>query len=215
MTTRDTQGRFAVSRKKFAVIGLLLAGIFVYCAPMSANQGSKNIDPVTAEHLTNGDCERIDNALHCNFSDKETLRKWAETYPEHLEKEINELKIKAGLPSAILRRVCREEGLTDDDCPRILYGMAMQESKFGKLMIGDSGRSEGYFHILDIHKLSDSCKYDLECSARFSLKRMIRYGFESNRDVAVMAHNGTPGIPATLAYLSKVKTYMNGFDSLK
>lgn len=143
----------------------------------------------------------------CTFATQENLAKWK----VYLESEIKRLEEETGKPTAILTKVCRKNGFTDSDCPKILYAMAVQESFFGKVMTGDSGRSHGYFHILDIHKLPKSCSHDLECSADWSLKRMIRYGFKTNRDKAVMAHNGTPGTKTTLNYLAQVKKKMSLF----
>lgn len=136
----------------------------------------------------------------------ETLYKWHEWETNQLKQDVSKWKTKAGEPTAILSHVCRQNGITAKDCPITLYAMAQHESYFGKAMSGDGGRSQGYFHILDIHKLPKTCTHDLECSANFTLKRMIRYGYKTNPSVAIMAHNGTPGTPTTLRYLAAVNS---------
>lgn len=199
---------------KYPIVAFSLVGIFFFTVP-SIWQGSVEVDPVVALSFNAKDCTHEGEGLYCNFTDKATLRKWIETYPVVLEERLKELEFEAGRPSAILRKVCRDEGFVGDFCPSTLFGMAMTESRFGKAMVGDSGRSEGYFHILDIHKLTDDCKYDLECSASFSLRRMVRYGFKTNPDQAIRAHNGSPSNPLTLTYLLKVQNFAKGFSQLK
>jgi hypothetical protein len=134
----------------------------------------------------------------------EQLYKFKEWEVKEAGKDLEKWRKKAGEPTAILTYVCRQNGINSKDCPVTLYAMAQHESYFGKAMSGDGGRSQGYFHILDIHKLPKSCTHDLECSADFTLKRMIRYGYKTNPANAIMAHNGTPGIPATTRYLASV-----------
>lgn len=217
---REKNGRWTRERvsRWYAIVGVVIVGVLFFSfSPSSKHSSVSNVQAQeVVEHFQNGDCMREAGQLACSFTDKDTLRKWNETYPKKLEQELEGWKLKAGAPSAILKRVCRDEGFYDADCPRILYGMAKRESQFGTLMVGDGGRSIGWFHILDIHKnVTKACKMDLECSARFSLGRMIEYGFEQDRDRGIMAHNGTPGIPATVTYLNWVKTYMQDFDSLQ
>jgi hypothetical protein len=110
----------------------------------------------------------------------------------------------------VLKSVCLSRNQTKD-CYKILYGMAMTESRMNAFALGDSSMSLGFFQI---HKgyhpnVPDSCRTSLRCSAEWTLDRMIRYGFEKNTDVAIMRHNGTPNTHKTLAYLSEVKKYAN------
>lgn len=164
---------------------------------------SKNSSVDASEKNAGSNCSNIGNGVW-NCTDKETLAKWE----EYLNQEIQDWKEKAGEPVAVLTRVCRDHGFIDKDCPKILYAMAMQESYFGKVMTGDGGKSHGYYHIMYYNNVSNGCANDLQCSATWSLERMIRYGFGKNRDVAIMAHNGTPGTHTTLAYLNQVKNKM-------
>jgi len=139
-----------------------------------------------------------------NCSTPEMNQKWQ----DYLESEIDTLRADLGKPDSIFRRVCRTHDLLDADCPKILYGMAMTESRMKANTIGDGGKSKGYFQInRDYHAVPDSCAFDLECSADWTLTRMIRLGYATNWKTAVMKHNGTPGIPATVRYLNQVKKY--------
>ena len=107
-----------------------------------------------------------------------------------------------------LSSVCEAQGIKESDCPLILKAIATQESYFGKVMVGDGGRSAGWFHILDIHKLSMGCANSLECSAAWSLKRLIRNGFlsPSKKWWAVGTHNSyTPEINKRYAGEVKAK----------
>lgn len=110
--------------------------------------------------------------------------------------ETNEEKLEA---------VCQSKGISDTDCPRILKAMSMQESGFGKWMVGDNSRSHGWFHILNIHKdVSLKCALDISCSASWTLSRMIRNGYAQNKWHAVGTHNSyTPSVGA--AYAKAVK----------
>lgn len=147
-----------VAMRAFTVAMVLGVSLSVYRAPKA----------ITEPHMVVAKpCIEVSkNTFDC--TDEETKRKiaavkWIDT-PE--------------LPMAVLSRVCKKEGM-GDDCPKILKAMSLQESAFGKKMVGDQGRSIGWFHILNIHKLSTECKMDLECSAQWTLKRMIRNGFAS------------------------------------
>lgn len=140
--------------------------------------------------------------------DVNTLYKWHEWETKQLKKELENWMKKAGEPTAILTRVCRQNGVQDAKCPPTLYAMAAQESILGKAMTGDGGRSRGWFHIMDYHEVTDACALDLECSADWTLKRMLRMGFEKSRDTAIMLHNGTPNTPNTLRYLAAVNSKM-------
>lgn len=109
----------------------------------------------------------------------------------------------------VLQGVCTDNDVTNPDCARHLLGMARQESIFGKRMTGDNGQSHGFFHIMSYHKVSKECAYDLECSADWTLKRMISKGYNENPDNAIRLHNGSLTNPKTLAYLKAVKSKMD------
>lgn len=104
-----------------------------------------------------------------------------------------------------LKAVCDAQGIYNEDCPKILKAMSMQESGFGKWMVGDQGRSHGYFHILNIHKdVTLECASSLTCSATWTLKRMVRNGYKQDKWKGVASHNSyTPSVGA--AYAKAVK----------
>lgn len=151
--------------------------------------------------LSNG--ESIEPAVYVG-NNIQDLYKFKEWEMQETREAVEEWKKKAGEPTAILTYVCRQNGINSKDCPVTLYAMAQHESYFGKAMVGDGGHSHGYFHIMDYHKVPASCSENLECSADWTLKRMIRLGYKTNPGVAVMKHNGTPNTKATLAYLDSV-----------
>ena len=95
-----------------------------------------------------------------------------------------------------LSAVCEDQGIKEESCPKVLKAMATQESYFGKVMVGDGGRSHGWFHILNIHKdVSLACANDLTCSATWTLKRMVRNGYPKKLWWAVGTHNSyTPAV---------------------
>jgi len=151
-------------------------------------------------------CIKVDSTT-CDFTDQITKDKTAlqaklgrplKTYETSLDLDLS--------VTGILKNVCYKNGIEMIDCPKTLYAMAEQESYMGKAMTGDDGHSHGYFHIMDYNGVSLSCSEDLACSADWSLKRMIKYGYKTNPDRAVMIHNGTPNTKATLAYLAAVKS---------
>jgi len=79
--------------------------------------------------------------------------------------------------------------------------MAIVESSFGKNMIGDKGKSFGYYQIqLKLHKdVTMKCAMDLECSARWTLKRMKKNGYGKKPGTtdwfAISTHNSvTPSV---------------------
>lgn len=217
---RDRKGKWARKgvSKFYPILALVIVGIFIFCPKenYAKDQGILAAPLVEVpEWFKNGNCKHVEilegvrnYTISCSFADKEIQKRWNEDMQERLQKEVETWKRKAGEPTAILKRVCRNNGFIDSECPKILYAMALQESGMGKWMEGDGGRSHGYFHILNIHNLSKACTHDLACSADFSLKRMIRFGFKTNRDMGIRRHNGGPDDPDTLVYLQKVKSRM-------
>lgn len=99
-----------------------------------------------------------------------------------------------------LKAVCKENGMADEKnnevCWQTLWAMSYQESKLGWLPTGDGGKSRGWFHIqTKLHNITDACALDLNCSANWTLKRMILKGFPIYWTYSVQAHNGF-GTPA-------------------
>lgn len=100
-----------------------------------------------------------------------------------------------------LREVCKSKGF-GETCTKILYSMAKKESRFVNNIRGDYRKgvatAYGYFQIRrfddklrPMHKVDISCTDDLKCSAEWTLKRMMRFGFSENSYwLAVERHNG-------------------------
>lgn len=195
--------------KKRIILGLVAVGVLAFCLPSAykLGQGTRDVPPDVQKWLTDGSCTHDGKTLVCDFTDAATVKKWSKA----MESQVDFWKEQAGQPSAILTKVCRDHGFEDTDCPKILFGMASQESGMGKWMEGDQGRSHGFFHIMYYHNLARSCTDNLKCSASWTLDRMVRLGFATDRNTAIMRHNGTPGIPATVHYLAMVKLKMNKF----
>lgn len=94
-----------------------------------------------------------------------------------------------------LKKVCKENGMADEKnnevCWQTLWAMSYQESKLGWLPSGDGGRSKGWFHIqTKLHGVTEECAMDLNCSADWTLKRLISKGFPIYWTYSVQAHNG-------------------------
>lgn len=188
-------------------VGLIISALFCPPAMYAIDQGSRYIDPEVLKSFQTGQCKRNGSIIDCDYSDPSTVKKWANS----MEERIKQLEREAGKPMAILSKVCRDKGFDDADCPKILAAMAQHESLFGKQMVGDGGRSHGFFHIMDYHKVPASCSENLKCSAVWTLNRMIAKGFASNRDNAIRLHNGSLKNPVTANYLVIVKSKMNLF----
>jgi hypothetical protein len=93
-----------------------------------------------------------------------------------------------------LLAVCAERDL-GEECAKDLLGMAWKESRFKADAKGDYingfARARGWFQIhYKLHKISEACAEDLECSARWSLKYLIANKYERFPAYAVQCHNG-------------------------
>lgn len=188
-------------------VGLIVSALFCPPEMYAIDQGSRSIDSEVLKSFKTGQCKRHGSIIDCDYSDPSTVKKWANA----MEERIKQLEIEAGKPMAVLSKVCRDKGFDDADCPKILAAMAQHESLFGKQMVGDGGRSHGFFHIMDYHKVPVTCSENLKCSATWTLNRMIAKGFASNRDNAIRLHNGSLNNPVTAKYLAIVKSKMNLF----
>lgn len=206
MIHRNSQGEF--TRKGFTSLERHLI-LFIVLAIVAGYtwQEIKPVQATTSPVEPSGCVEYAKGRYDC--SDPVTKAKWTSYLEERnkeLEGENGELRNE---PEAILKAVCKDHGYTDD-CWRVLYGIAMVESRMNPNALSDGGNSLGFFQI---HRgyhpgVPDSCRTDLRCSATFTLERMIRMGFDTNRDASIRKHNGSLSNPKTLEYLNKVKSYM-------
>ena len=108
-------------------------------------------------------------------------------------------------------QACKWVGL-GDKCVNDMMGMGYAESRsFNYKAMGDGNKSYGAFQIhLGYHPdITKEQALDPYWSAKWTIKRMLAYDYLTNRDYAIQKHNGTPGIPATLTYLSLVNKYIN------
>lgn len=91
----------------------------------------------------------------------------------------------------IAEKICEEAGIQDLPCWQDLKAMREKESFDGKKMTGDGGKSRGWYHIqIKMHKVSDECALDFECSTSWTVKNLIANGYKTNRVYAISRHNG-------------------------
>lgn len=210
--SRDAYGRYSPKypyAKKIIVSASIIALIVIGAAYQTKLHGdARNAQSSSADSLSpthEGNAYR--SVTHCTRSggiydctDEATKAKVYEAAKKgihwYTKPETNEERLEA---------VCLSKGITSSTCPRILKAMSMQESYFGKVMVGDGGRSHGWFHILNIHKdVSLKCAMDIACSASWTLTRMIRNGYKQDEWHSVGTHNSyTPSVGAT--YIKAVK----------
>lgn len=106
---------------------------------------------------------------------------------------------------------CNHHGLDNDQCRNDLMGMVYAETRTFENKLGDNSLSRG---ILQIHKgyhpdITKEQAEDIYFASKWTLARMINYGYKTDRERAIMKHNGTPYTKATLNYLNTVNYYIN------
>lgn len=93
-------------------------------------------------------------------------------------------------------------------CIADLMGMAFVESSFDIERVWDNGEAIGPFQITyKLHKITKDQARSIPFSTKWTMDNLIRHGYKKNRVVAVMLHNGTPFIDATVIYYNKVNNY--------
>lgn len=104
-----------------------------------------------------------------------------------------------------------QNGLSISQCVSDLLAMMATETgaSFNFNARGDNNLSNGLLQINSHYHptITLSQAQDPFFSADWTLARMINYGYKTNRDRAIMKHNGTPNTPNTLNYLNKVNAY--------
>jgi len=94
----------------------------------------------------------------------------------------------------MLLKVCVENELIKDTerCAKHLLGMVMQESVAKADAVGDHGYAHGWFQINSYYnpEVSLECAEDLECSANWTLDRLIKKGYLKYANWAIWCHNG-------------------------
>jgi len=126
------------------------------------------------------------------------------TFPINIDKELTD---KDRVYISAMKECAKHD--MGEFCINDLMGMAWTESRFDCNANGDGGASHGCFQIhLGYHKhITQEQARDTDFAVKWTLDRMINYKYPEYRSNAVMRHNGTPGIPATLAYLNSVNNY--------
>jgi len=106
---------------------------------------------------------------------------------------------------AIFKKVGRETGVNW----RILYGLCKKESYLGKDMVGDNGKSIGWFQIhRGFHPdVSHETCMDLERSSRYAANFLIKLGYFKNKFNALRRYNGSLKNPVTARRARKVLYY--------
>jgi hypothetical protein len=99
-------------------------------------------------------------------------------------------------------------------CPQDLLAIAYVESRFNCQKVGDKGMSFGCYQIhLGYHpNISKAQAKDLNFAINWALNRLVSKGYPKYRSVSLMAHNGTPNSPKTLAYLSLINAYREKYQ---
>lgn len=97
----------------------------------------------------------------------------------------------------ILLEICEDnEKVTDPEtCAKHLLGIVMTESEARATAIGDSGYARGWFQINRWYNpdVDVACAEDLECSASWTLDRLLKKGYGKSigwSKWAIWCHNG-------------------------
>ena len=96
-----------------------------------------------------------------------------------------------------LLEVCQaNEVITDaQKCAKHLLGMVMTESNAKATAVGDHGYARGWFQINSHYnpEVTKECAEDLECSANWTLNRLLKKGYGKSAgwsEWAIWCHNG-------------------------
>ena len=114
--------------------------------------------------------------------------------------------IPLGMAAAV-SRVCKEKELDYRWCRNDLLAIAFVESRFNCKVIGKF-KEKGCFQIMPYHNWKAG---DFENDAKWTLDRLIRYGYPKFRTRALQCHNGC-GVKN--GYAQKIKRYSDYFDKI-
>lgn len=96
-----------------------------------------------------------------------------------------------------LLEVCQaNEVITDaQKCAKHLLGMVMTESEAKATAVGDHGYARGWFQINSHYNpdVTKECAEDIECSATWTLNRLVKKGYGKSagwNEWAIWCHNG-------------------------
>lgn len=79
-----------------------------------------------------------------------------------------------------------------EKCAKHLLGIVMTESEAKATAIGDKGYARGWFQINSYYNpnVPKACAEDLECSANWTLDRLLKKGYMRSSNWAIWCHNG-------------------------
>lgn len=93
-----------------------------------------------------------------------------------------------------LLEVCEanERIIDAEKCAKHLLGMVMTESNAKANAVGDKGYARGWFQINSYYnpEVDRACAEDLECSANWTLDRLLKKGYLKYSNWAIWCHNG-------------------------
>lgn len=93
-----------------------------------------------------------------------------------------------------LLEVCEanERIIDAEKCAKHLLGMVMTESNAKANAVGDKGYARGWFQINRYYnpEVDKACAEDLECSANWTLDRLLKKGYLKYSNWAIWCHNG-------------------------
>jgi len=105
--------------------------------------------------------------------------------------------VQAELPQTLqekLLEICEaNESIVDaQKCAKHLLGMVMTESEAKATAVGDHGYARGWFQINSYYnpEVDKACAEDLECSANWTLNRLLKKGYLKYSNWAIWCHNG-------------------------
>lgn len=94
----------------------------------------------------------------------------------------------------VLLGVCEanEDIVNVETCAKHLLGIVMTESDAKATAIGDKGYARGWFQINRYYNpdVDTACAEDLECSATWTLERLVKKGYLKHPNWAIWCHNG-------------------------
>jgi hypothetical protein len=104
-----------------------------------------------------------------------------------------ELENPATVQDTLLKVCEANEKITDvEKCAKHLLGMVMTESNAKANAVGDRGHAHGWFQINSHYnpEVDTACAEDLECSANWTLDRLLKKGYLKYANWAIWCHNG-------------------------
>lgn len=108
---------------------------------------------------------------------------------------------------------CNLHGL-GQRCINDLLAIAWKETRYRCGDKGDGGNSHGCYQIYRIANQNVTVEQaeNIVFSTRWTLNRMIRFGYPKYRTYAIRKHNGSANNPVTLRYFQSIDKYSKNLD---